>query len=757
MDAWLASHFFHPAIVAGGAALLASPIIIHLINRLRFRRVKFAAMEFLLQSQQKNRRRLLLEQFLLLLLRLMIVAALILLIARLILDPSQLSVFRGAQTHQVVLLDDSGSMRERWSETSAFNEALKIVRRLISEGADQPGTQKFSLLLLSRPDQPFVSERDLTESFQQEMVSRLEPKVFPPTHQSLDLAAGLKAAHGYLLEDKGTIRQLHVISDFRERDWKDQRALAAAIDELTKLGITVNLVKTVEERRPNLAVSELSGATQMAAAGVPLRLTIGVKNFSEQPAKDVRVTLSDDGHRVPTGVLFESIEPQTEVRHEVDLRLSTPGKHRLSAALEADALLEDNERYLGVEVSPSLPVLIIDGDPGGDRASYLSDALAADPASTGVSPTVENVDALRRRPLDGFRCIYLFNVAEIPADAVALLEKYVQDGGGLIWFLGPGVRPAYYTDALYKQGAGLFPVPLGTAPRELPRDVTSTEADLEPGQHPMFAVLAGDENPFLSSVRISHYFPVADDWARDDQQRADRVHTIARLRNKDPLIFEQSFGKGRVITSLTTADPAWNDWAMNPSYVVVQLEMLKEVARNDQHLELRLVGEPIRLLLDPSQYTEKVEVFAPTSDGAQVTRLQASPESTKEDAAPDVKKPAEALRLAAEFRETDQPGVYDVRLFDQNQTPEIRLFAYNVPLQESDLELATTAELRKRLGNNPLVNIHEPGHLDWMQGQEAGAEIRRILLLVLAACLVCEQLLAYRMSYHPPTVALAKG
>jgi len=122
-----------------------------------------------------------------------------------------------------------------------------------------------------------------------------------------------------------------------------------------------------------------------------------------------------------------------------------------------------------------------------------------------------------------------------------------------------------------------------------------------------------------------------------------------------------------------------------------------------------------------------------------------------------VKKPAEALRLAAEFRETDQPGVYDVRLFDQNQTPEIRLFAYNVPLQESDLELATTAELRKRLGNNPLVNIHEPGRLDWMQGQEAGAEIRRILLLVLAACLVCEQWLAYRMSYHPATVALARG
>src|SRR5579871_3386569 len=96
MNAWLANHFFNPTFVAGGMFLLASPIIIHLINRMRYRRVRFAAMEFLLASQQRNRRRLLLEQLLLLLLRLLIVAAIVLLISRLILDPSQMSIFRGA-------------------------------------------------------------------------------------------------------------------------------------------------------------------------------------------------------------------------------------------------------------------------------------------------------------------------------------------------------------------------------------------------------------------------------------------------------------------------------------------------------------------------------------------------------------------------------------------------------------------------------------------------------------------------------------
>lgn len=749
MEAWLASHFFNPAFVAGGAALLASPIIIHLINRMRFRRVRFAAMEFLLQSEQKNRRRLLLEQLLLLLLRILIVAALVMLISRLILDPSQLSVFRGAQMHHVVLLDDSGSMQDRWGETSAFQEGVKVVRELIAEGARRPG-QKFSLLLLSRPDQPFVSERELSEDFQKEMASRLEPQVFRATYRSLDLAAGLQAAQRFLKDDKGTIRQLHIVSDFRERDWKDQRALSAVVDDLTKAGVTVNLAKTVPQALANLAVSQLSGATQVAAAGVPLRLTIGVKNFGDAAAKDVRVALSDDGNRVPTSVLFEKIEPGTEVIHEVDLRLSLAGKHRLSAAVEADSLLEDNTRYLAVDVSPTIPVLIIDGDPAGEQSAYLADALAADPAVTGVSPTVDAIDSLRRRPLDSFRCIFLLNVPELPADAVALLEKFIRDGGGLIWYLGDAVRPAYYGDALYKKGEGLFPVPLGNSPKELESDPTSPGADLVPSDHPLFAVLAGDENPLIESVNIFRYYAVADGWVKDDQQRGDRVKTIARLRNKDPLMFEHLFGKGRVITCLTTADKAWTNWPDNPSYVVFQLDALKLVARSERNLELRLVGEPIRLSLDPSLYTEDVEISVPTSDGPRTTRLQASPEQpATESSQPPADSPPPAkneLRLTAVFRETDDPGVYGVRLVDQSLVTEERLLAYNVPLQESELDLATTSNLRKRLGDNPNVLIHEPGQLGWVQGQEAGSEIRQALLWILLALLLAEQLMAYRLS-----------
>ena len=58
----------HPA-MAGFAALLAVPLVIHLLNRRRYRTVPWAAMEFLLTAYKKRRKKLQVENLLLLLLR----------------------------------------------------------------------------------------------------------------------------------------------------------------------------------------------------------------------------------------------------------------------------------------------------------------------------------------------------------------------------------------------------------------------------------------------------------------------------------------------------------------------------------------------------------------------------------------------------------------------------------------------------------------------------------------------------------------
>jgi len=103
--------FFNPALLwfaLGGAV----PVIIHLLHRQKFKRMRWAAMEFLLKSQKRNRRRLIIEQLILLALRCLLVFLTAVLLARFL--GFSFAAFQPRNTLHVVILDDRLSTEDRW-------------------------------------------------------------------------------------------------------------------------------------------------------------------------------------------------------------------------------------------------------------------------------------------------------------------------------------------------------------------------------------------------------------------------------------------------------------------------------------------------------------------------------------------------------------------------------------------------------------------------------------------------------------------
>jgi len=756
VSSWIAQHFLNPAVFWPGLALVSIPVIIHLINRLHYRRVRFAAMEFLLASEEKSRRRVLLEQLLLLLLRVLFVLLLVALIGRMVLSAQQLSLFRGAKSHHLVLLDDSGSMRDRTGETTAFDEAKAVIRKLVAEGANRPGTQRFTLLLASRPEEPVagLSARDIDDTLVDEVSGRLEDLAC--SHQAVDLHAAVEAAQSRLDSDRDAQRHLHVVSDFRRKDWHDSPPMVATLKALDDAGVAVNLVRTVAAAHENLAISDLNGNVAAAAAGVPVTFDVTVVNHGTRDAQNVRVALAVDGQPVPKNLLFEEVRVGEEVARSFEVRFDTAGAHRLTTSLEPDPLDADNARYLAVPIPEENPVLIIDGTPGQSQGSYIADALAADQAVTGYAPFVAAPDFLRQTSLDQYQLIYLVNVGELPPDDVASLEAYVSGGGGLAWFLGDAVQPAFYNDSLYKEGAGLFPAPLASAPRNLPHDPNQTSGpDLEPAGHPLLAILNGDGRLFLDLIFVNAFYPVQEQWLLETLPKSTSVKTIARLREQQPLLLEHEFGKGRVVTCFTAAGPLltpeglpWTNWANGPaapSYAVFQLDLARHIARRDQALARRTVGEPIEETFSRTEFADDVEFVSPDSHVTQIKAVAAEQSPAPTD-------PGEARGVAplnATFRETDEPGIYAVRLMSSSGAPQERLIAYNFPQSEGELPLVTDTELRSSLGAVKHLTIQPQGTFDWIRSSVPGEDIRWGLLMLLVGVIVGEQALAYRLSYHP--------
>lgn len=114
-------NFLHPEFLYL-APLLAVPILIHLLNRIRYRRVRWAAIDFLLTTERRSVRRARLRQILLMALRTLLLAAAL----GVLLQPifgGTLAGLLGGSSQVAVLVDASASMAATDASGEAFDTA----------------------------------------------------------------------------------------------------------------------------------------------------------------------------------------------------------------------------------------------------------------------------------------------------------------------------------------------------------------------------------------------------------------------------------------------------------------------------------------------------------------------------------------------------------------------------------------------------------------------------------------------------------
>ena len=735
-------NFVHPTLLIWGLPIVGVPVLIHLINLLRHRRVEWAAMEFLLASQKKNRTWVLLRQLLLLLLRMAAIAAVVLVVAEPLFHNQLGSLLGNSRTHHVVLLDDSFSMSDRWADSSAFDNAKRVIEQIGARASRQTQPQTFSLLRFSQATERTDNSPGLRETgdFSDEIVdvdftSRLRQtlKSLEPSHVAAGPARALDAIEQELGEPNGDRRIVYLISDFRARQWENPADLRTPLAKLDDSGARLRLIDCVETARANLALTGLSPCEGTQAAGVPLLMEVTVQNFGTSTLENVPVVLEGDGNPRPA-ITIPQVPPGQAVKERFPASFPTAGQHVIAARLGVDAVAADNARYSVVDLPEDLPVLLIDGDPEATDAGYLSAALApGGPVTTGINPRIEVPRYLSLNSLSPFRSIYLMNFDRLDSSAVEAVEKFLDSGGGVAVFLGERSRSKFINDALYRQGDGFFPVPVeGQA--ELAIDRLQKAPDLEIGQHPMFRVFQGQRNSFISTVNVRRYFAVPDDW---EPKPGSTARVIARLRNGAPLAVETSFGKGRVVAMLTTAAPTWNNWARNnPSYVVAMLELQAFLSSRATEEVLNLVGDTVRLALDPSRYDPQVRFSSPDDDPtAAPPAVEAVPTSNG--------------KLAVSLPSTERSGIHQARLLVKDGTEEVRRYAINVDGREGNLEKLTGPQLAARLEGID-YQYEQATIFQYVDEELAGFNLSLPLLYLLVVLLVVEQIVAWWASYHVP-------
>ena len=755
-----------------GLLIVGIPILIHLINLLRHRRVRWAAMDFLLVSQKRNRKWILLKQLLLLLMRMAAIAAVVLMFAQPVVRSHWGKLFGQGEAHHVILLDDSYSMSDQWAQQTAFDRAKDAIGQLTSRLARNNAPQFFTLIRFSEAaklasgTQPELYKEQMDLDFS----SRLEQFLASaqPTELSISPASALQAIQGLWDDPSDETRLVYLFSDFREIDWNQPNQIKSSLQQIEDSGGRVHLVRCADTLRENLTIEDLAVIPGTRAAGVPVNIELSVHNYGQFPAREVTVALEEDG-QPRSAVVFEQIKPGETTARRFSVNFPTAGSHSIEAILPQDSVAADNARYLVLDLPQQIPVLVVESNPTHRDSHYLTLALApGGPIHTGISPRVEPPRFLRTADLNTFGSIYLVNVPRLDPLEVQMLEDYVRNGGSVAIFVGTDTQARTYNEQLYRDGNGLFPAPLLNV-QELLVDRLNPAPDLEISDHPLFHIFAGERNSFLDTVSFERYFATVPRWAPTPD---GPVRVIANLRNGAPLVLERTLGKGHCVAFLSTLSPEWNNWARgNPSFVVAMLELQSYLASSRYQETPRTVGTPLLVPVDIRTQQPQVRIIQPGADQSGGVVVNAESSSAKSGS--DKSSVAESGRVEsgnadpdnvvvrtdqsrAVYEDTLRSGVYLVQWTANDGRFENKQYAYNVSPVEGDLHLLDYARIAARLGNVG-YELHDVNDFQYAADDLAGFNLSESLLYFLVLLLLGEQFLAYLVSYHTKAVSRKGG
>jgi hypothetical protein len=711
---------------------VAAPVLIHLINMLRHQRVEWAAMEFLLLSQKKHRTWVIFKQLLLLLLRMAAIALVVLALAQPLL-PDRWGSFLGAQpVHHIVLLDDSYSMSENLGSLTAFDQAKNAIRRL-GESATRPRQpQTFTLLRLSRcggrygGTRPDFQKEPVDADFAQRLGNALDSIEVSQT--AAEPLPAFEALRQLLGENTGEQRIVYLLSDFRTRQWDKPDDLKKRLMQLDENHAEIRLIDCVEEPgRPNLAIVSLEPEEDIRAAGVQWRMQVGVQNYGPSAVRNVPVYWSADGKPGGT-VTINAILPGRSAQKEFDVNFAVAGEHLIAANLNADAVDADNRRYAIVDLPVATPVLLIDGHPAQRNSKRIAEVLTA---RKGIQPEIATPDylSLPKRPLGDFAMICVSNFGKLERSGVEALEEYVKAGGGVFFSTGPLTRGDLATQDLFRNGKGLFPLPL-TGAEPLVVDPLDNTPDVQSEEHYVFHNMEHRvEN--LSKIFVQQYFATPAAW---NPKSDSSLRVIMRLRNGAPLLVEKSFGHGRVLAFLSTMSGKWNNWsaAESGSFPAFVLNMVPYLSHRFGAGDSLLLGEPKTLTFSDPPFEPVVHFSGPGGEASAAT--------INADA-------AGKGRRTATYTKTETAGFYQARLTQPSHKSEIRNFAVNVDPGEGDLRGLTGSDLAARLA--PLkYEFDSASKFDTKFDESQGRNLGDAFLLLLLIVLIVEQWFAWLCGYH---------
>ncbi len=585
---------FLNGLLLGGMALVAVPVVLHLLMRRKPVPHAFPALRFLQLRGQESRRRLRLRHLLLLLVRIAALCLLVLAVSRPILRGAGWLADREGPVAVACVVDTAPRMLLRQGNRTRLDEVRSLAAALF---ADLPRGSSVAILDTSGGGAAFATSLAAAT----ERISRLDAT--PPV---VSLPTAIGDAARLLESSEPARRELYVFTDLSRGGW--EQPLPAGWDAAHP-DVSLLLIDVGAAAPQNFSIDRLELSAERVTVGTPLGVAVSTQRVGPDAKRSVAVELRDAaGRYVRRGEKPISWRAGEEGRVTFELAGLEPGLRQGRVIVEGgDALEADNAIDFTVEVGPPARVLLVGNEPVEKTGLFFSEAVAPLPlvkaGRARFAVKLVPAGGLAVEPWDDFSGIVLLDPPPLPAATWNLLGEWVSAGGGLIVWLGPASgSPAGFNSPASEAVLG------GRLERVWRRPAEDNYLAPAALDHPVLAAFrrVGDSVPWQDFPVFRHWEFSPARGAADGDSRDPAAVPVLAYRDGLPAVLEKRLGRGRVLVATTPVsqaadDPAaWNLLATGFEpwpFVMLANEMLTHVVAPTDDLNI-VTGEVARLRVD---------------------------------------------------------------------------------------------------------------------------------------------------------------
>ena len=545
--------FIQPILLLGLPAVLI-PVIIHLLNRLRYRTVPWAALMFLLRASRSSTRNARLRHYLVLACRMLLLLFLILALARPVVG-GRLGLTLASPPETILLLLDRSLSMETIDARHQLSRREKAIA-LFKQADDVAGRSRFVLI-----------ESALREPRTLATLAALDKlAVTGPTDTGADIPAMLQAALDYVVANQTGRTEIWIASDLQRSNWRPAstawKRLAAAFDALPQ-DIRFRVVPMAAPAPDNAWMALQTARESGRRESKRLHLVFEIMQEAAK-SRSLPVSLSVNGVLTQDTMSLNS----TFLRWNRTLAIGE-GPGWGYAAIPADTNPKDNIAFFTFGGETHMATLV-DGDTP-EATRFILAAAAPAPTLFNQSATMREPTKDLAGPLEATALLVRQTATALSPSDAAALQAFLNTGGCLL-LLPPTTLET--------------PATLGVSWQRIERiagDTPLKVVDWDSRTGPLAATADGRDLPVTTTDVRQRRLPTLAD--------PEAFYPIAAYADGKPFLLRRPVGEGVMYVCTSLPHPDWSNLSEGLILLPMVQRMVREGAARLSATRLRTCGE----------------------------------------------------------------------------------------------------------------------------------------------------------------------